>query len=184
MNNYYILNFKGNFIKDNIDILNNFSSSWGYYKENIDKIITEEGLDYIRKLNVNPFNVKANIYVGHPNESSHIHSDTPPSSKISYAINYVWGDSDLTSKMFWYKQLNNGTDSTTFINTKYLVYQQNDVELIEEIEVPNNTLFLVRINVPHMVTNYSNNKRFCFSIRGEPYLAWNNVQTYFKNFIL
>ena len=86
--------------------------------------------------------------------------------------------------MRWYRPLSAGEDILTTANTSYTSFKEDQTELIEELEFPKKKLILVRIDIPHSVENYSNEKRLCLSIRGYPILKWHDAVEFFKDYIL
>ena len=121
------------------------------------------------------------MFIGPPNFSTSIHID---SLTQSYALNYVWGDSE--SKMRWFEITSNEPykPSLTTSGTDYMMYRDDQVNLVEEIKVPHNTLMLVRTDIPHQVTNYSTSKRYCLSVRGSPILKWEDAVEHFRPYFL
>lgn len=121
-----------------------------------------------------------NLFIGPPKFNSTIHIDN---REQSYAINYIWGDSE--SKMRWFipKERETPTTLITTAGTDYMTYNDNQVELIEEIDIPKNTLLLVRTDIPHQVINYSDHKRYCVSVRGRPIFTWDQAVSYFQSII-
>lgn len=178
MKNHYILKYNDSFINNNIDLTNTKPNSWETIKTNMLSSLSLEGSRFILGAGVRPDII--NLFIGPPNFSSDIHID---STKQSYAINYIWGDS--VSKMRWFELLHDvPKPALTTSGSGYLAYTIDQVNLIEEIEVPKNTLMLVRTDIPHQVINYSNNKRYCLSVRGNPTLQWRDAVDYFKAYIL
>jgi hypothetical protein len=74
--------------------------------------------------------------------------------------------------------------SLTTSGTDYMMYRDDQVNLVEEIKVPHNTLMLVRTDIPHQVTNYSTSKRYCLSVRGSPILKWEDAVEHFRPYFL
>lgn len=183
MKNYYFLDFKDQFIKDDIEIVNDRPDVWQTSSVSVKEFVTPSGLNFLKKIRIFP-NQLVNFFIGPPNSSTDIHIDTPSHpGPHSYAINYVWAKSG-TSKMKWFKSTAPGQKNYTTSNLLFHSFSINEVELIEEIEVPVKTLMLVRIDVPHLVENYSVDKRYCLSIRGLPYLEWEDISKYLSSYIL
>ena len=178
MRNFYVLKFDQNFILDNINISSQFTNCWETVKIPINKIASSEGINFINQLRITPSPL-VNLFIGPPNSKTSIHHD---SVHQSYAINHVWDDT--RSIMRWYKQLSQGESNLTTANTPFTSFKEDQVELIEELEFPKNKLILVRIDIPHSVENYSNEKRLCLSIRGIPTLKWHDAVSFFKDYIL
>jgi hypothetical protein len=170
MRNYYKLKVPFEFLKSNIEIPSfNNDFYWHWLHANGNEYITSEGLDFLRSLNV--IDLECQIFRGKPNEESLIHIDRRIMSDGSYrgrswALNYIWNCNN--SEMRWYKERNSGTFVDSFNSNKevkFNVFEQNDVELIESVNLVNE-IVLVRIEVPHSVCNHdAENSRYCFSIR-------------------
>ncbi len=180
MKNHYILNYNDSFINKHIDLTNNTPNSWATIKVNAVESLTSNGLQFLLQTGLRPLN-KINLFVGPPEFDSAIHVDD---LLQSYAVNYVWGDS--VSKMRWFELISvtSGTLALTTSGTNFTIYNKSQVKLIEEIDVPKNTLMLVRTNIPHQVSNYSNVKRYCLSARGSPTLKWEDAVEHFRPYFL
>jgi hypothetical protein len=179
MKNYYILNYNDQFINKNINCFTNRPSEWSTKKMDPQTTISASGLKFLEHIGVNISVI--NFFIGPPNYSTDIHMDGP---YPSYALNYMWGESNST--MRWFKKLNidsSGSSQKTTDNTEYSRFESDEVELIEEVTVPVKTLMLVRINIPHQVINGSN-RRYCISVRCNPFLGWEYVPEYFQKHIL
>jgi len=176
MKNHYILNYNDIFINKHINLNNEKADSWETIKVNAANTISQNGLQFLLQTRFVPFS-KFNLFIGPPNFSTSIHID---SLTQSYALNYVWGDSE--SKMRWFEITSNEPykPSLTTSGTDYMMYRDDQVNLVEEIKVPHNTLMLVRTDIPHQVTNYSTSKRYCLSVRGSPILKWEDAVTHFR----
>jgi hypothetical protein len=171
MKNYYILNYHETFLSTQIDLNQNQLDSWKTIKVNLNDSICDRGLKYIKDTRLMPMSL-VNLFIGPPHSETAIHIDN---SIQSYAINYVWGESN--SIMRWYQTNDNaiGKPGKTTAGTNYTKYDSDQVFLIEEIEIPKNKLTLVRIDIPHQVINYSAHPRYCLSIRFHTKLKWNDV---------
>jgi len=180
MKNHYILNYNDSFINKQIDLTNTNPNSWETIKVNAIDSMTSSGLRFILQTGLKPFN-KINLFIGPPKFDSAIHIDTLTQS---YALNYVWGDGE--SKMRWFELISDEphTPALTTAGTDYMIYNENQVRLIEEITVPKNTLMLVRTDTPHQVSNYSTVKRYCLSVRGAPILKWEDAVEHFRPYFL
>jgi hypothetical protein len=180
MKNHYILNYNDIFINKHINLNNKKADSWETVKVNVANTISQNGLKFLLQSGFVPF-VNFNLFIGPSNFNTAIHIDNLTES---YAINYVWGDSK--SKMRWFELTSNEPyqPSITTSGTNYMIYNDTQVKLIEEIEVPCNTLMLVRIDVPHQVINYSTSKRYCLSVRGSPILKWEDAVEHFRPYFL
>jgi len=177
--NFYFFNFKEQFIKENIIISNSRPHTWETVKVLVNDVITAEGINFLHQLKIEPFPTISNIFIGPPNASTGIHIDD---NGCHYAINYVWGE--CHSKMKWFNALAPGKIQYTTAKTPYMLYKENQTELIEEIEIPSNTLMLVRIDVPHSVNNYSDKKRYCLSIRKKFTPRWDEMVSFMKPYLI
>jgi hypothetical protein len=179
MKNYYVLDYNDSFLKTQLDLPICNRGVWQTTKVNPNNVLCDRGLEYINKIGIKIFPT-INLFVGPSNFKTEIHIDN---LFQSYAINYVWGGSKST--MRWFDIVDNaiGESEITTANTGFIKYDSNQVCLIEEIEVPQNKLILVRIDIPHQVINYSNHTRYCLSLRAQPILSWDNIVTYFKSHI-
>ncbi len=186
MKNYYILDYTGIFVNNYIKLSNEKLDKWKVMKVSRANSISQDGLKFLLKTGLKPYD--PNLFIGPPCSSTDIHTDTLTQS---YAINYIWGESK--SKMSWYDIKANtssvprvfiATSGTTTKNINYLPFRDNQVKLIEEVHVTNNTLMLVRIDIPHRVTNYSNATRYCLSVRGSPTLKWEDAVEHFKPYFM
>jgi len=180
MKNHYLLNYNDSFISKHIDLTNDKPDIWETVKVNTINSLTKNGLQFLLQTGLRPFS-KFNLFIGPPDFDSAIHID---SLSQSYAINYIWGDSE--SKMRWFDIISNEPHNpgVTTAGTNYMKYNDTQVKLIEEINVPKNTLILVRTDVPHQVINCSNSKRYCLSLRGSPVLKWENAVEHFRPYFL
>jgi hypothetical protein len=176
MKNHYILEYNDIFINNQLRINNNKPDSWQTLKVNSANSLSQNGLKFLSQLGFIP-SFNSNLFVGPPNSDTTIHVDN---LSQCYAINYIWGESK--SKMRWFKLKDNvsPTLSRTTAGTGYMAYNINQVNFVEEIEVPNNKLILVRIDIPHQVSNYSNSKRYCLSVRGSPMMKWEDSVRHFS----
>lgn len=179
MKNHYILKYNDSFINDHIDLTNNYPSSWETIKVKPYNSLTPNGFKFILETKMLPG--ISNLFIGPPSMTSAIHID---SLTQSYAINYIWGEGE--SKMKWFNIRDNETPKSalTTAGTDYQIYDDTQVNLIEEIDVPKNTLILVRTDVPHQVINCSNSKRYCLSLRGAPVFKWEDAVKHFDPHIL
>ena len=179
MKNCYVLNYHETFLSTQIDLNQNQLDSWKTIKVNLNESVCNQGLEYIKNTGLIPMSL-VNLFIGPPNYETTIHIDNLIQS---YAINYVWGESN--SVMRWYQTNNNtiGKTKKTTAGTNYTKYDRDQVFLIEEIEIPKNKLILIRIDVPHQVINYSDHYRYCLSIRFHTKLKWNDVVRYINKHI-
>jgi hypothetical protein len=177
MKNYYILNYNETFLSTQIDLNQNQLDSWKTIKVNLNDSICDRGLKYIKDTRLMPMSL-VNLFIGPPHVETEIHIDN---SIQSYAINYVWGESN--SVMRWYQANDNtiGKTEKTTAGTNFTKYDSDQVSLIEEVEIPKNKLTLVRIDIPHQVINYSNHPRYCLSIRFYARLNWHNIVRHVKH---
>lgn len=183
MKNYYILDYNKSFINESF-INESFTTSnhgpSGWITNNVSPVqaLSTDGLSYLNTIGFSPR--AANFFVGLPNRTCDIHTDGKISS---YAINYIWGNSSST--MRWFHTDDSGEVKYTTANTPYIIFNNSQVELIEEVKIPHNTLLLVRINIPHNVTNHSKEPRYCLSLRGNPSISWDDAVNYYsKNFVM
>jgi hypothetical protein len=176
MKNHYILEYNDIFINNQLRINNSNPNSWQTLKVSSTNSLSQNGLKFLLQSGLVPsFNF--NLFIGPPNFDTTIHVDN---LSQCYAINYIWGESK--SKMRWFELKDNESpvSSRTTAGTSYMTYNNHQVNLVEEIEVPNNTLILVRIDIPHQVSNYSNNRRYCLSVRGSPVMKWEDAVRHFS----
>ena len=179
MKNFYFFNFKEQFLLNNLDIVRNFPhKNWETNRVSSTNMLSTEGLNFIKKINMKPF-PDSNLFIASPMAATEIHCDGP---QQSYALNYSWNVKCF--RMRWFKEIYSGKEKYTTAKTLYTFYDRDQVELIEEADIPGNSLILVRINVPHFVENFSNNERYCLSIRGTPVFNWESIVNYFKNYLL
>lgn len=179
MKNYYILEYNKSFINESFAVSDHITGSWITNKVSLIRSLSIDGIKYLNSIGFFPRST-VNFFVGSPNHTSDIHIDN---KMTSYAINYIWGDSSST--MRWFNTNEVGIVKYTTANTPYEVFNDSQVELIEELEIPHNTLILVRIDIPHNVTNHSNEPRYCMSLRGNPSLNWDDAVNYYnKNFAM
>jgi hypothetical protein len=176
--NFYFFNFKEQFLLNNLDIVKNFPNDWETNRVSSTNMLSTEGLNFIKKINMKPF-PDCNLFISRPMAVTEIHCD---GLSLSYALNYSWNVEYF--RMKWFKEIYLGKEKYTTAKTRYTVYDYDQVELIEEVDIPGNSLILIRINVPHSVENFSNNERYCLSIRGIPVLNWEDIVSYFKNYLL
>lgn len=179
MKNHYIIKYNDSFINSNIDLTNNYTIGWETIKVKSFESLSINGLKFILQTKMIPRN--NNLFISQPNMTSSIHID---GLSQSYAINYIWGEGE--SKMRWF-ELNSDEPhkpAVTTAGTDYMIYNDNQVKLTEEIIVPKNTLILVRTDVPHQVVNCSNSKRYCLSLRGNPILKWEDAVEHFRPYFL
>ena len=186
MKNYYILDYTDTFVNKYFKLSNEKLDKWKVMKASGANSISQDGLKFLLKTGLNPTNPY--LFIGPPCSSTDIHMDNLIQS---YAINYIWGESK--SKMSWYDIKANtsivpkvltATSGVTTKNINYLPCRDNQVKLIEEVHVTNNILMLVRTDIPHRVTNYSNATRYCLSVRGSPTLKWEDAVEHFKPYFM
>lgn len=177
MKNYYFLDYdNASFVNDKFIPYACVPDWWFLYKVDT-SVLSTQALNYLDLIKVSPFK-KFNFFVGNPNAKSDIHLD---GKDTSYAINYSWGSSN--SIMRWFSTKDAGRPTQTSAATPYINFKNCKMDLIEQVSVPNNKLILVRIDIPHDVINYSDNPRYCISIRGNPKLEWSEAVQYFSKHI-
>jgi hypothetical protein len=170
MKNYFLLNYSGTFAKyDTIPELPDVSIPWYLTGVRVRDCITAEALNFVKDtLKITPTH-RASLFRGEENSETSIHKD----SDACFALNYVWGDTE--SKMTWYRPIGPGTQSLTTTNTVFTSYKREEVEYVEELNVPNNRLILVRVDVPHHVVNFTNKKRYCLSLRSNIIIPYETI---------
>jgi len=180
MKNFYKLKIK-NFLKSNTDkfFLEN-SLSWQTYSVNYQEWLEPETIYTLNSLSVFPD--KAYIFKAPPMSILPIHIDGNQNSSRVWAINIVWGSNN--HNMHWYKIIRKSNIVLhTQASTPYLMFNKDDVEEVENVS---NLVgpTLVRINVPHSVSNYDNKIRYCFSLRClSKNDTWEKIIDQFKFFI-
>jgi hypothetical protein len=179
MKNHYIIKYNDSFINSTINLTNNYTIGWETIKVNSLESLSINGLKFILQMKMIPRYNK--LFISPPNMTSSIHID---SLSQSYAINYVWGEGE--SKMRWFEVMTDEPNkpAVTTAGDDYMIYNDTQVKLIEEIEVPHNTLMLVRTDIPHQVSNYSDTKRYCLSVRGSPVMKWEDAVEHFRPYFL
>lgn len=179
MKNHYIIKYNDSFINSTINLTNNYTIGWETIKVNSLESLSINGLKFILQMKMIPRYNK--LFISPPNMTSSIHID---SLSQSYAINYVWGEGE--SKMRWFEVMTDEPNkpAVTTAGDDYMIYNDTQVKLIEEIEVPHNTLMLVRTDIPHQVSNYSDTKRYCLSVRGSPKMNWEDAVAHFRPYFL
>lgn len=174
MKNYYILAYDKSFIKDQLVIPSSDTNVWNTLKVSPSNFLSDAGMNYLFNINYTPWH-EFNLFIGGPKLTCDIHIDI---STNCYALNYVWGSSKST--MRWFMPKTNGQSKSTTANTPYVTFDNSEVELIEEADIPSNTLILVRNDIPHNVTNHTDNVRYCISARGGPTNSWENTVKLFE----
>jgi hypothetical protein len=195
LKNYYILNYHGPFIRENLKVqppknyVKNLEYAWTVINPLLPTVITTEAFDFIKTLNIKP-RMQTRIFIGDPKAKSVIHDDTSYDTYInkkpiqSYALNYMFSDSHSTMRWFYPARFNAGKSRITDADSPYIMYDPGQVKVSEELTFPKNKLVLVRIDVPHQVVNHSHSIRHCISIRGNLILNWADAVEYFRPYIL
>lgn len=183
MKNFYIFDFDGEYLKNNINLINSFNTEWETKKVFVKDYVCDNGLNFLKKIKIIPHHYN-NLFIGPPTHTTAIHVDGFNNTRSSYALNYCWGSNDWS--MSWFNVLNNnsGLMHKTTASTPYLTFNRSQVDEIERIDNISNKLLLVRIDVPHSVCNKSTSKRYCLSVRGNPMISWQKIVNYFDDFLI
>jgi len=127
--------------------------------------------------------VHAELIFSLPNRYYDIHQDNSNKPDLP-KINFVY--EGIGSKMNWYKikEGREGKVTYTDLNTKYTIYQPNDVDLIfsQEIKSP----VLIQAGVPHNVftPTYRWAVSTVYTTKNDKVLSWNEMCNIFKDYIL
>lgn len=177
MKNYHVLNFEGNFIKEEINLFESKNNEWLLFKVKLEDYVSNNGLNFLNKIKIRSFPT-VNFFVGHPNLVTNIHIDN---RNLEWALNYVWGSKN--SEMSWHTETDSSVTEQTSASTNYIVFDETKSLEIEKFNLYQK-LVLVRINVPHRVQNISSDIRYCLSIRGFPKLNWNDIINYLQPYLI
>jgi len=126
----------------------------------------------------------AEVFYSKPNIYYPIHQDQHTMTDFP-KINFITGGVD--SEMHWYKPKLHGKALFTTVQTKYLKYEPNEVELIHSTKLP--PISLVQAAVPHNVT--TNKVRWCVSTvythnsgkRKGKLLTWDEMATILRDYV-
>lgn len=188
MKSYYVLDYEGPFVRDSLQLnVEKNDTDWTVLNPPLWSLVTRQGLHYIH------FNLKfkhaydSRIYVGKPRKSTKIHTDTAYDTisqnkpVLSYALNYVFTNTEAKMRWFYPARPDVATPRVNNVGGPYMIFEsEKGLKVYEEIDFPINKLVLVRIDVPHQVTNCSYNTRYCLSMRGQPVLNWKDAVDYFS----
>jgi hypothetical protein len=131
---------------------------WGYR----DPILTAKFHNWLDSVGCNVFH--AELFHIPPNGVLPWHVDQNPGHNVA-KINFVWGADE--HEIQWGKQINSDallTSVMTPMNTKYVSYEDDEIEIIEKTKVRLDMPMLADVGQPHRVLNYSTTSRWCFSV--------------------
>jgi hypothetical protein len=193
-NIYRFKNTDFNFLKKEIDLRNTMPLvAWPRrWVTNLTDMLTDEARQWLISVGIGPGreNDSARVFETKPKYSCNIHNDgSYNTGKLTFysrwSINYVWGGCKDGS-MSWYSPkpdlLEKYADYKSVLGHIPQVY---DPEKLVEIERDNyiSGLALVRIDIPHQVTNNDSEfSRWCISIRTGVIkdASWEDSIEYFK----
>lgn len=134
-----------------------------------EEVLSKEAIAKFNKLGLQLREVQ--MFTTQPHKFTGIHIDSHDGRISKGAVNYVVGP----GSMIWYKLKNDTTTKLeTPAGTTYMLYEADNCEVIDEL--PLTKLTLVRTNVPHNISNLTDEFRYCFSIRFEQ----NNFEELFE----
>lgn len=160
---------------------------WHIPQPELSEIFTEEWLQYMKDLNLEPGSCLMfyrEPYYLHP--SVHIDMHGASGTPMIYALNWVIGNDD--SEMVWYDvPKDSGNDMVTPADTPYVSWPINKFANVDCIKRKiGNHLTLVNVSKPHNII-VGSKPRWVMSIRF-PYIkenikSWESAVEYFKPFI-
>ena len=125
----------------------------------------------------------AELFYTPPNGTLEWHVDSENISSF-IKINCVWGSNNHV--MQWANPLVdiNKPASTTTAGTKYLKFNEDEVEIVSETKILQPTL--VNVGVPHRVKNLSNVGRWCLGLvlhKDHNRISFNNAVSLFNEYV-
>lgn len=174
---FFKLNFNDKVLLDNVDLYAEKKLQWQTIKIDPTKYLTAPAINFItNKLQLNLLHY-ANLFIGSANFLSDIHRDL----NANFALNYVWGSKNST--MHWYETIQTKKNlAFTTAGTPYFKYSSDEVKEVSSVNLFD-SLYFVKVDIPHQVKNSSNNVRYCLSLRFEDKIHWNEISTRYKNYI-
>lgn len=122
----------------------------------IPELISEKMLNLFKSLDLDISLLE--IFYRSPGAGSGIHIDSYGGDYTK--LNWIFGGKNSTMKWWTPRDSNSGKIKDTIIDTKFLLYSQDDVDLL--YEYPLVSANLVQVGIPHSVVNPFE-ERFCFS---------------------
>lgn len=179
------LPFGMNVLKDDVILDGRFDrhDTWGLTFLDFKDMIKPDIIDFFRDLEM-PLRTVYFMY-GPPKQDLIIHVDGFMDDYRKYwgmkcGLNFIFGSTD--HKMIWYKSRSNGITSVNKEGLKRTKWNPEDCQedMSHSIKGPT----LVNTSVPHSVINFSDEKRFCVSLRFEDKnLDFESAKNKLKDFI-
>lgn len=182
MKNYYNLKLDFPILKEGFEFPKPKTFFWDIFILNPEEFASQEALDFFKGLGLELYN--CHLFRGAPGAACGIHVDGHSSIKESqpiWAINWILGSASST--MYWYKPVQNGSETQTHVGTAYQRWRLDQVTEVERASFNGPTL--VRTDIPHRVVNHDiRNPRWCISIRStRDFEYWDDAVNFFKPYI-
>lgn len=146
---------KDNIVLENLPSVQNGKQAYHTYLK-IPKVINPQLLEFLAAKRIFPDHCE--LFYSPPNFFSGIHVDVNHGDLTK--INWVFGGKD--SVMNWYSpKVEKKETINSAVNTPYIGYYQNEVDLIHSCNLGFPSL--VQVGIPHNIKNF-NEHRFCISL--------------------
>ena len=130
-------------------------------------------IKFLEDLNLSPVD-RSCFFVGSPGTIQTIHTDV----KKGWALNFVKNWENTSMK--WYKLKDNVPEPPIKLTNAGTKFQSYPLTALDFIDSATFQSALVKIDLPHQVINKSEIYRYCYSVRVQPMIEWEEALELFK----